>query len=154
MRPHSSIFSILLFLSSSFAFGKIFSPDETVSRIADNLMCTCGCPHIIGQCGDECSVAPQLVHEISELVTAGNTEEEVYKIFEDKYGLRVLAAPKAEGFNLLAWVMPFVGLLAGMVVVFFVAKRLKPDHSNQETERAPPEIDEKYRELIDRELEQ
>lgn len=154
MRPHSSIFSILLFLSSSFAFGQIFSPDETVSRIADNLMCTCGCPHIIGQCGDECSVAPQLVHEISELVTAGNTEEEVYKIFEDKYGLRVLAVPKAEGFNLLAWVMPFVGLLAGMVVVFFVAKRLKPDDSNQETEGARPEIDEQYRKLIDRELEQ
>ena len=154
--PNSArtIFILLFLFLGSLTFGQIFSPDETVSRIADNLMCTCGCPHIIGQCGDECSVAPQLVHEISQLVTAGNTEEEVYKIFEDKYGLRVLAAPKAEGFNLLAWVMPFVGLLAGMVVVFFVARRLKPDDSNQETERAPPEIDEKYRKLIDRELEQ
>ena len=145
--------SFLILFMSSFAFGQIFSPDETVSRIADNLMCTCGCPHIIGQCGDECSVAPQLVHEITELVTAGNTEEEVYKIFEDKYGLRVLAVPKAEGFNLLAWVMPFVGLLAGMVVVFIAVKRLKPDESSQETEKVRPEIDEKYRKLIDRELE-
>jgi len=149
-----AIFSALLLLFlSSFTFGQIFSPDETVSRIADNLMCTCGCPHIIGQCGDECSVAPQLVHEISELVSAGNTEEEVYKVFEDKYGLRVRAVPKAEGFNLLVWVMPFVGLLAGVVVIFFVIKRLKPDDSNQETERVHPEIDEKYRKLIDRELE-
>ena len=143
---------LLLFLSS-FTFGQIYSPDETVSRIAENLMCTCGCPHIIGQCGDECSVAPQLVHEISQLVTAGNTEEEVYKIFEEKYGLRVRAVPKAEGFNLLVWVMPFVGLLAGIVVVFFVINRLKSDDSNQETERVPPEIDDKYRKLIDRELE-
>ena len=146
--------SALLFLFlSSFTFGQIFSPDETVSRIADNLMCTCGCPHIIGHCGDECSVAPQLVHEISQLVTAGNTEEEVYKIFEDKYGLRVRAVPKAEGFNLLVWVMPFVGLLAGVVVIFFVINRLKPDDSNQETEKVHTEIDEKYRKLIDRELE-
>ncbi len=154
--PNSArtIFILLFLFLGSLTFGQIFSPDETVSRIADNLMCTCGCPHIIGQCGDECSVAPQLVHEITELVTAGNTEEEVYKIFEDKYGLRVLAVPKAEGFNLLAWVMPFVGLLAGMVVVFFVAKRLKPDESSQGTAGAPPEIDEKYRKLIDRELEQ
>ena len=142
----------ILFLGS-LTFGQIFSPDETVSRIADNLMCTCGCPHIIGQCGDECSVAPQLVHEISELVSAGNTEEDVYKVFEDKYGLRVRAVPKAEGFNLLVWVMPFVGLLAGVVVIFFVINRLKPDDSNQETERVHPEIDEKYRKLIDRELE-
>ena len=148
--PNSAL--LFLFLSS-FTFGQIFSPDETVSRIADNLMCTCGCPHIIGHCGDECSVAPQLVHEISQLVTAGNTEEEVYKIFEDKYGLRVRAVPKAEGFNLLVWVMPFVGLLAGVVVIFFVINRLKPDDSNQETERVPTEIDEKYRKLIDRELE-
>ena len=148
------IIRALLFLFlSSFTFGQIFSPDETVSRIADNLMCTCGCPHIIGHCGDECSVAPQLVHEISQLVTAGNTEEEVYKIFEDKYGLRVRAVPKAEGFNLLVWVMPFVGLLAGVVVIFFVINRLKPDDSNQETEKVHTEIDEKYRKLIDRELE-
>ena len=144
--------SLLLFLSS-LTFGQIFSPDETVSQIADNLMCTCGCPHIIGHCGDECSVAPQLVHEISQLVTAGNTEEEVYKIFEDKFGLRVRAVPKAEGFNLLVWVMPFVGLLAGVVVVFFVINRLKPDDSNQETEKVHPEIDEEFRKLIDRELE-
>ena len=153
--PNSArtIFILLFLFLGSLTFGQIFSPDETVSRIADNLMCTCGCPHIIGQCGDECSVAPQLVHEITELVTAGNTEEEVYKIFEDKYGLRVLAVPKAEGFNLLAWVMPFVGLLAGLVVVFVVVKRLKPDEPSQGTAGAPPEIDEKYRKLIDRELE-
>ena len=144
--------ALLLLFLSSFTFGQIFSPDETVSRIADNLMCTCGCPHIIGHCGDECSVAPQLVHEISQLVTAGNTEEEVYKIFEDKYGLRVRAVPKAEGFNLLVWVMPFVGLLAGVVVIFFVINRLKPDDSNQETEKVHP-VDERYRKLIDRELE-
>ena len=142
----------ILFLGS-LTFGQVFSPDKTVSRIADNLMCTCGCPHIIGHCGDECSVAPQLVHEISQLVTAGNTEEEVYKIFEDQYGLRVRAVPKAEGFNLLVWVMPFVGLLAGVVVIFFVINRLKPDDSNQETEKVHTEIDEKYRKLIDRELE-
>ncbi len=142
----------ILFLGS-LTFGQIYSPDETVSRITDNLMCTCGCPHIIGQCGDECSVAPQLVHEISELVTAGNTEEEVYKIFEEKYGLAVRAVPEAKGFNLLVWVMPFVGLLAGAVVIIFVIKRLKPDDLNQDTERVHPEIDEKYRKLIDRELE-
>jgi len=152
VRASSAFSALVLLFLSSFTFGQIYSPDETVSQITDNLMCTCGCPHIIGHCGDECSVAPQLVHEISELVTAGNTEEEVYKIFEDKYGLRVRAVPTAEGFNLLVWVMPFVGLLAGVVVIFFVINRLKPDDSNQETEKVHP-VDERYRKLIDRELE-
>jgi len=144
---------LVLLLLGSLTFGQNSSRDETVSRITANLMCTCGCPHIIHQCGDECSLAPQLEKEISELVISGRTEEEVYTIFEARYGMRVLAVPRAEGFNLLAWVMPFVGLLAGAVFIFRVINRLKPGDSNPNAEEVPPEISEKYRKLIDRELE-
>ncbi len=87
------------------------------------------------------------------MVISGRTEEEVYAIFEASYGMRVLAVPRAEGFNLLAWVMPFVGLLAGAVFIFMVIKRLKPDDSNQKAEDVLPEVSERYRKLIDRELE-
>ncbi len=147
----ASIFMLLLL--GSLTFGQDSSRDETVSRITANLMCTCGCPHIIHQCGDECSLAPQLEKEISELVTSGRTEEEVYAIFEASYGLRVLAVPRAEGFNLLVWVMPFVGLLAGAAFIFLVINRLKPGDSNHNAEEVLPEISKRDRKLIDRELE-
>ena len=147
----ASIFVLLLL--GSLTFGQDSSRDETVSRITANLMCTCGCPHIIHQCGDECSVAPQLEKEISELVTSGRTEEEVYAIFEASYGRRVLAVPRAEGFNLLVWVMPFVGLLAGAAFIFLVINRLKPGDSNHNAEEVLPEISKRDRKLIDRELE-
>ena len=145
--------TLVVLLLGSLTLGQDFSPEEIVSRITANLMCTCGCPHIIHQCGNECSVAPQLEKEITELVISGRTEEEVYAIFEASYGMRVLAVPRAEGFNLLAWVMPFVGLLAGAVFIFMVINRLKPDDSNQKAEQALPEVSERYRKLIDRELE-
>jgi cytochrome c-type biogenesis protein CcmH len=152
MKRLSSILVVLLL--GSLTFGQDSSSrEEIVSRITANLMCICGCPHIIHQCGNECSVAPQLEKEITELVISGKTEEEVYAIFEASYGMRVLAVPRAEGFNLLAWVIPFVWLLAGAVFIFVVINRLKPDDSNQKAEEVLPEVSDRYRKLIDRELE-
>jgi cytochrome c-type biogenesis protein CcmH len=85
------------------------------------------------------------------LLSSGKTEEDVYGIFEEKFGPSVHAVPKAEGFNLLAWILPLVGLLAGAVVVVAVFRRLKPEVSSEKVGPAP-EIDEKYRKLLDREL--
>ena len=145
---------LVLFFLGTWTFGQAALPDETISRITANLMCTCGCPHIIGQCGDECGVAPQLVQEISQLLSTGKTEEEIYAVFEAKYGLSVLAVPKAEGFNLLVWVFPFLGLLVGGVIVFVVIRNLKPGQSDNMTQGVTGEIDDKYRELIDKEMRQ
>ena len=139
-------------LWGSFALAQAPSQKETVDRIVDHLMCTCGCPHLIGQCGDECGVAPQLIHEISDLVSQGNTEEEVYAAYEAKYGLAVLAVPTAEGFNMLLWILPFLGMTVGAVVVIVVFNRLKPSDTDHQDPKEPAGIDEEHRELIDREV--
>ena len=151
MRPLSSMLLGLLLLSS-FTWAQVSSQDEIVDRIVDHLMCTCGCPHLIGQCGDECGVAPQLIHEISNLVSEGNTEEEVYDAFEAKYGLAVLAVPKAEGFNALLWILPFLGMFVGAVIVFVVYNGLKPSNMDPEDREESAGINREYRELIDREV--
>ncbi|MGH7400280.1 MAG: cytochrome c-type biogenesis protein CcmH, partial [Candidatus Rokuibacteriota bacterium] len=39
------------------------------------------------------------------------------------YGLWILLAPPRQGFNLLVWVVPFVGLAAGLVLVVLLARR-------------------------------
>ena len=142
---------IYFFCCFSLLWGNGPSRDETVSRITGNLMCMCSCPHVIRHCGDECGVAPQLVQQITELVSSGKTEGDVYGIFEEKFGPSVHAVPKAEGFNLLAWILPFVGLAAGAVVVVVVFRHLKPEVSSEKV-GSIPEIDKKYRKLLDREL--
>ncbi len=139
-------------LLGSLTWAQVPSQEETVDSIVENLMCTCGCPHLIGQCGDECGVAPQLTHEISNLLSQGKTEEEVYAAFEAKYGLAVLAVPKAEGFNVLLWILPFLGILVGAVIVFVVFNSLKPSDTDHEEQSESAGIDEKYRERIDREV--
>ena len=139
-------------LLGSLTWAQVPSQKEMVDKMVDHLMCTCGCPHLIGQCGDECGVAPQLIHEISDLVSQGKTEEEVYSAFEAKYGLVVLAVPKAEGFNMLLWILPFLGMLVGTVVVFVVFSRLKASKSDHEDQKKSAGIDKEYRQLIDKEI--
>jgi len=91
--------------------------------------------------------------EVAAFVQAGKTDAEIYEAFEKKYGPAVLGAPKLQGFNILAWVLPFVGLAAGAVLVIVVVKRLRPSIPEPETAEAkPPEIDEKYRRLLEEEL--
>ncbi len=142
-----------LLLMGSLTWAQVPSEEAVVDRVVEHLMCTCGCPHLIGQCGDECGVAPQLIHEISNLVSEGHTEEEVYAAFEAKYGMAVLAVPKAEGFNALLWILPFLGMVAGAVVVFVVFNSLKPSRTDPEDRKDSVGVNEEYRELIDKEVE-
>jgi len=55
-----------------------------------------------------------------ERLAAGESPEQVKAYFVEKYGLWILLAPPRQGFNLLVWVVPFVALGAGLVLVFIV----------------------------------
>jgi cytochrome c-type biogenesis protein CcmH len=58
--------------------------------------------------------ADELKSEVRALLRAGLSEGEVVQHFVDKYGERILAAPRAEGFNLLAYLMPPFFVLCGL----------------------------------------
>jgi cytochrome c-type biogenesis protein CcmH len=59
--------------------------------------------------------------EVAQLLDSGMSRNEVLEAFAEKYGLSILSSPPASGFNLTAWLMPFVALGVGMfMVVYFV----------------------------------
>ncbi|HZP16758.1 MAG TPA: cytochrome c-type biogenesis protein CcmH, partial [Terriglobales bacterium] len=45
--------------------------------------------------------------------------------FVQSYGMVVLAAPPTSGFSRVAWIMPFVSLIGGVVVVALVIRMWK-----------------------------
>ena len=49
------------------------------------------------------------------MLDSGLTVEQIIKSQVDEYGETVLSAPTKFGFNLTAWVMPFMALIAGGV---------------------------------------
>jgi cytochrome c-type biogenesis protein CcmH len=75
------------------------------------------CPHL------QCPSAPVLRAKIREKLAAGQSEPQILEAMVAEFGPAILAAPPAEGFNLTAWVMPFVALALGLGFVFFVARR-------------------------------
>ncbi len=128
------------------------SDEEKVARITGFLVCQCGCASkMVRSCA--CATAIGVTQEVRKLVAEGVSEEEIFAQYEEKYGPQVLGAPKPEGFNLLAWILPFVAAGFGTIIVVAMAKKLKPtQNESRETTGKPEEINEKYRKLLDQEL--
>jgi cytochrome c-type biogenesis protein CcmH len=60
---------------------------------------------------------------VHDQLAAGRTPDEVKAYFVERYGEWILLAPPARGFNLVLYIMPFVGLLLGGAVLTVLARR-------------------------------
>lgn len=94
--------------------------EEEMYRIADQL----NCPICQGQRLSECpiQICEEMRAEIVDRLQEGRSEEEIIQTFVDRYGIQVLNQPPVEGFNVLAWVMPFVGLAVVLVIGGFALR--------------------------------
>ena len=64
-----------------------------------------------------------MLAEVESHLDQGLSKEAIIQNFAQKYGLTVLSSPPASGFNLAAWLMPFVALFVGaMAAVYFVRR--------------------------------
>lgn len=96
----------------------------TVSEVARELSCRCGCSMTVDGCNHtNCPFAVPARRTIDEKIAQGMGKEAIIQSFVAQYGEVVLAAPTKKGFNLMAWVFPFAMLLAGFGVVRAVVRR-------------------------------
>ena len=128
----------------------VWAQETSLDGLKSTLMCNCGCPHLLGQCGDECGVAPQLIQEVEGLL-AEQSEEEVYRTMGVRYGQVIYGAPRAEGWGLMAWLLPVFALAFGGLVVWGAMQRLRADEEQSESP-LEPEVEEQYRSLLRKEL--
>jgi cytochrome c-type biogenesis protein CcmF len=103
----------------------IIAPTSDLEKkLRAGLICMCGtCGRKrIGEC--TCPIAADMRAELSRVASDGMTEDEAIDYFVTKYGSQeVLASPIDEGFNRLAWLLPYAVGLAGIVVIGGVAVR-------------------------------
>ncbi len=84
------------------------------------------------------SGAHDLKIEIREAVATGEDPQIVRDLLIDKYGEDIRAAPLAQGFGLLAWITPFIFLLFGTLLFFFVVRpKGKSEVKNTKTPDEP-----------------
>jgi cytochrome c-type biogenesis protein CcmH len=98
-------------------------------------------------------VALQMKALIAQRIAAGDTRSEIEQRVVAEYGRSVLAKPDKNGLDLLAWVLPIVGLLAGAIVVGVAAWRWSGRRGtgldvDAEQEPLEPELEQ----LVDEEL--
>jgi len=67
--------------------------------------------------------AQRIKVEIQRRIAAGDTRSEIKRRLVSEWGTRILAAPPRHGFDLLAWLLPIVGVLAGAAVLGVLAWR-------------------------------
>lgn len=124
---------------------------ETEERLA----CQCGCGLTVHACNHlQCSFAVPAREDIAKSLAAGQTEDEIIARYVAEYGEKVLSAPTREGFNLLAWWVPYVAVFLGCFGLLAAIRRLKRGagaagvSGGAELQEIPPSAREEiYREL-------
>ena len=92
----------------------------TLADLEDEVMCP-ACNTTLDQSSS--GAARQIERFIATRIAAGDSKQQIKDRLVADYGPWILAAPPKEGFDLLAWVLPFVGLLGGALVLGFLAWR-------------------------------
>jgi cytochrome c-type biogenesis protein CcmH len=86
------------------------------------ILCDCGChPQSVHDCA--CGRAAEMREEIQALVQQGMTGEEIIASYVQRFGEQIRVAPTADGFNLVAWLGPLLGLLGASVMLFVMLTR-------------------------------
>ena len=62
---------------------------------------------------------------IRSKITEGNSDKEIYKFLTDRYGDFILLKPPIKLSTLALWMLPFVFLLIGILIVFWHNKKSK-----------------------------
>lgn len=117
-----------------FSAGGAVAQDSWGYDIAHELMS----PYCPGRTLATCP-SPQAAELVQWIVTqeaAGATQEQVIEMLIERFGEDILGAPKAEGINVLAYVMPVVGFVLAGGVAFLALRRIVGGSDSAPAERA------------------
>ena len=122
--------------------------------IEESLTCQCGCGLTVHSCNHlQCPSAIPLREEIRAQMNAGKDKTAILAYFSEKYGEKILSAPTAEGFNLVAWVAPFVVVGLGGVFLAFTLRRWSARSRLPASEAVPPaSAASPYNKILEKEL--
>ena len=59
----------------------------------------------------------EMEEQILRFVNQGKSKEDILNFYTERYGEKVLALPKTEGFNLFAWIAPMMIAVLGFIII-------------------------------------
>ncbi len=154
LRWKSSLL-LLVLLAANLAQSGTPLANADVRRIGNRLGCQCGCQASLTECNMiNCHFADPAREELLRRVLAGESEPAIINAFVERYGNVILRQPPEQGFFLLSWIMPVIGIAAGLAFIgWFIRRTRRPAAS-----AAGPGIGldseeyERYRDRIEKDL--
>jgi len=124
-ESHLVAFIVGAALAVGVAAARAASADApSFQDIEESLTCQCGCGLTVHSCNHlGCGSALPLRAEIREQMSQGKDKSAILAHFVEKYGEKILSSPTTTGFNLTAWVTPFVLISLGGVFVMITLLR-------------------------------
>ena len=112
------------------------------------------CPVCENEPLDACRTAAcqQWRAQIAQMLSEGQTEQQIKQYFVDRYGLRVLAQPPAEGNSLLLWVLPLVALVVGGGYVALLMRRMRARGAVASASTSPKTSGDAYLDRVEQDL--
>ncbi len=117
-------------------------------QIEDDIMCMCGCRAPMGSCPmrPNCSHYDEQALQVKNLLAEGKDRDAVLAAFVQQHGSQaVLTAPIDQGFNRLAWALPYaVGvMMLGAIVVTARRWARRPGVAPQDEQPIDPTLDDR-----------
>lgn len=147
----------IILLLVLFAFFPLRVSADTMTDISKQLVCQCGCNMVLANCSHaECHSRETMTTFIRQELERGKPGPEIIQTMVARYGEQVLASPTKRGFNLTAWLLPFIALLVGAVVIYLGLRAWVKRGADYQAEAVTEMTvgDEQYRRRLDRELEE
>jgi cytochrome c-type biogenesis protein CcmH len=153
-RAAAALWVAFILLSAALCtFG---SPAKiSVQEVSEALTCQCGCGLTVANCNHpQCSFSVPLRVQIEKMIGQGMGRAQIIAFFRAKYGEKILSAPTVQGFNLLAWIVPFAAVFAGCFLIIGAIgrwrgeRRREPPVTGEDLPVYAPEL----REQLEREL--
>ncbi len=114
----------MVFLCGLMSFGAADNNMDEIARdIEDNLIAPCCWSTPVSQ--HYSPAADEIRREVRAMLAEGKSRDEILSHYVAQYGERILAAPRAEGFNILAYVLPWAALVLGAGLLIILIKKLR-----------------------------
>jgi cytochrome c-type biogenesis protein CcmH len=125
--------ALVVLSCAQLAFGSERHP--TLAELETEVMCPT-CHTTLDQ--SSAPVAERMKVFIRARIAAGDTKSEIKDKLVSEFGEQVLASPPKRGFNLLAWALPPIAVVAAGFVVGILAVRWSRRRGEVDDEVAPP----------------
>jgi len=117
------IFIILIFSINACLTSQTNSEESLYIKLEKEIMC----PVCDGQTLDQSQslIAENMKDTIKKKIQEGYNEQEIKSYFVKRYGDSVLAYPNMTGFNSLAYIIPGISIIIGILLLGLYIKRDK-----------------------------